>query len=114
MRSDRGWEWSRNRQLRSDDAGTATHGGVAESATGRVGGDGEHGGVLDCPARSSRSARFAGAAGGYTATGRGAGTRPKNRPHGLRVDSAAAQLRLAAGFVPTEGSGVHAADAGAG
>jgi hypothetical protein len=32
----------------------------------------------------------------------------------LRVDSAAAQLRIAAGFVPTGGSGLHAADAGAG
>jgi hypothetical protein len=32
----------------------------------------------------------------------------------LRVDSAAAQLRIASQFVPTGGSGLHAADAGAG
>jgi hypothetical protein len=35
-------------------------------------------------------------------------------PDGLRVDSAAAQLRIASQFVPTGGSGLHAADTGAG
>jgi hypothetical protein len=114
MRSDPGWERPRKSQLRGDDARIDRHGGVAESATGRVGGDGEHRGVLDCTARSVGSARSAIAAGGYTATGAGAGAGQKDGPDRLRVDSAAAQLRIAAGFVPTGGSGLHAADAGAG
>jgi len=42
------------------------------------------------------------------------GAGQKDGPDGLRVDSAAAQLRIAAEFVPTGGSGLHAADTGAG
>ncbi len=38
----------------------------------------------------------------------------KTRSQRLRVDSAAAQLRTAAGFLPTRGSGMHAANPGAG
>ena len=38
----------------------------------------------------------------------------KIRPDGLRVDPAAAQLRIAARFVSAGRSGVHAADAGTG
>src|ERR1700722_7651522 len=114
MRSDRGGERSRNRQLRGDDGGTDTHGGVAESTAGRVGGIRKHRSVLDCPARGAGRARFASAAGGYTATGAGARAGQKDRPDGLRVDSAAAQLRITAGFVSTGGSSLHAADAGAG
>src|ERR1700722_27267 len=49
MRSDRGGERSRNRQLRGDDGGTDTHGGVAESTAGRVGGIRKHRRGLDCP-----------------------------------------------------------------
>src|ERR1700723_714639 len=104
MRSDRGGERSRNRQLRGDDGGTDTHGGVAESTAGRVGGIRKHRSVLDCPARGAGRARFASAAGGYTATGAGARAGQKDRPDGLRVDSAAAQLRITAGFVSTGGS----------
>jgi hypothetical protein len=48
------------------------------------------------------------------ATGAGAGARQQIGPHGLRMDSAVAQLRIVAGFVPTRGSRVHAADVGAG
>ena len=38
----------------------------------------------------------------------------ENRSQRLRVDSAAAQLRTAAGFVPAGGSGMHATNPGAG
>jgi Transposase len=38
----------------------------------------------------------------------------ENRSHRLRVDSAAAQLRLATSFVPAGGNSMHAANAGAG
>ena len=109
-----GWERSRNRQLRGDHGGIDSYGGVAESATGRVGGDGEHRSLLDCSARGVGSVRSGSAARGSTATGAGARARQKDRPDGLRVDSAAAQLRIAAGFVSTGGIGLHAADAGAG
>jgi transposase len=44
----------------------------------------------------------------------GAGARQEDRPDGLRVDSATTQLRIAAGFVSTGGSGLYVADAGAG
>src|SRR6516165_966304 len=81
---------------------------------GRVGGDGKYGSLLDCSARGVRSARFASLAGGYTATGASAGAGQENRSQRLRVDSAATQLRTAAGFVPTGGSGMHAANSGTG
>ena len=42
------------------------------------------------------------------------GARQKDRSDRLRVDSAPAQLRLAAGFVSSRRSSVHAAHAGAG
>src|SRR6516162_9131253 len=98
----------------SNDAGIAAPGGVAESTSGRVGGDGKYGSLLDCSARGVRSARFASLAGGYTATGASAGAGQENRSQRLRVDSAATQLRTAAGFVPTGGSGMHAANSGTG
>src|SRR6202030_3364011 len=97
-----------------NDRRTVTHGGVAESTAGRVGGDGKHRSVLDCPARGAGSARSATAAGRYSAADASAGTGQKIGPDRLRVDSTAAQLRLAARFVPAGGSGVHAADASAG
>src|SRR6516164_198139 len=114
VRSDAGWERSRNRPLRSDDAGIAAPGGVAESTSGRVGGDGKYGSLLDCSARGVRSARFASLAGGYATTGAGTGAGQEDRSQRLRVDSAAAQLRTAAGFVPAGGSGLHAANPGTG
>src|SRR6516225_1347841 len=114
VRSDAGWERSRNRQLRSDDAGIAAPGGVAESTSGRVGGNGKYGSLLDCSARDVRRTRLASLSGGYTATGASAGAGQENRSQRLRVDSAATQLRTAAGFVPTGGSGMHAANSGTG
>src|SRR6516162_3991553 len=107
-------ERSRNRQLQSNDAGIAAPGGVAESTSGRVGGDGEHGSLLDCSPRGVRSARFASLSGGYATTGAGTGAGQENRSQRLRVDAAAAQLRTAAGFVPAGGSGMHAANPGTG
>src|SRR5499427_7354755 len=113
MRSDPGWEGSRDCQLWGNDAGTGAHGGMAESPTSRVGGDGEYGSLLDCSPRDIGSPRFQNAAGGYTPTGAGAGSRQEDRPNRLRVDSAAAQLWVVARFVPAGGNRVHAADAGA-
>src|SRR5215831_9572074 len=101
MRSDGGWKGSRNCQLRSDDAGVAAHGSLAESAAGGIGGDGEHRGLLDCSARGVGGAGLAGAAGEHSPVSAGTGAEQKKRPHGLRMDSAAAQLWIAAGFVPT-------------
>jgi hypothetical protein len=114
MRSDRGGERSRNRQLRGDDGGIDSLGGMAQATSARVGRDGERRSLLDCSARGVGGARFAGAAGGYTTAGAGSGAGQKDGPDGLRVDAAAAQLRIASQFVPTGGSGLHAADAGAG
>ena len=48
------------------------------------------------------------------ATGAGAGRGQKDGSDRLRMDSAAAQLRLAAGFVPAGGNHMHAAHPGAG
>src|SRR6516225_8334661 len=114
MRCDPGGERSRNCQLRGDDAGITAPGGVAESTSGKVSSDGEHGSLLDCSARGVRSARFASLAGGYATTGAGTGAGQENRSQRLRVDAAAAQLRTAAGFVPAGGSRLQAADAGTG
>src|SRR5262249_42768972 len=71
VRSNAGQKRSGSSQLWGNDRRTDTHGGVAESTAGRVGGDGKHRRVLDCPARGAGRARSAGAAGGYTATGAG-------------------------------------------
>ena len=51
--------------------------------------------------------------GGYTPTGAGPGARQEDRPDRLRVDSAAARLRIIARLVSAGGSRVHATDAGA-
>src|SRR6516225_3940889 len=48
--------------------------------SGRVGGNGKYGSLLDCSARGVRSARFASLAGGYTATGASAGGTRKPIP----------------------------------
>src|SRR5579863_4147791 len=101
-------------RLWGNDRRAATHGGVAEDPAGRVGGDGKHRGLLDCSARGVRRTGVTVAAGGYPAAGKGTGAGQKDRSDRLRVDSTAAQLRLAARFVPAEGGGVHAAHAGAG
>jgi hypothetical protein len=49
-----------------------------------------------------------------TTAGAGAGTGQEIGPDRLRVDPTAAQLRLAAGFVPAGRSDLHAAHVGAG
>jgi hypothetical protein len=88
-------EWRKARQVES----------VAMESTG---------GLLDCPTRGAGSARSAGAAGGHTTADAGAGTGQEIGPDRLRVDPTAAQLRLAAGFVPAGRSDLHAAHVGAG
>ena len=80
VRSDAGWERSRNRPLRSDDAGIAAPGGVAEGTSGRVSGDGKHGSLLDCSPRGVRGAKFASLAGGYATTGAVPGRDKKTDP----------------------------------
>src|SRR5580698_4627902 len=114
MRSNPECAGPRNHQLRGDDTGIDTHGGVAEGAPCRVGGDGEHRSLLDCTARGVGSPRVASTTGRYAATSAGAGTRQKDGSDRLRVDSTVAQLRLATEFLPAGGSSVHAAHAGAG
>src|ERR1700751_946723 len=78
-----GQKWSRSSSLWGHDRRADTHGGVAESTAGRVGGQGKHRGVLDCPARGAGSARFASAAGGYPAAGASAGAGQKIGPERL-------------------------------
>src|SRR5436309_9374555 len=114
MCSDSGWKGARNRQFRSDDPGVDSHGGVAESAAGGIGGDGEHRGLLDRSARSVGGAGPADAAGERPAVSASTGTGQEKRSHGLRMDSAAAQLRITAGLIPTGGKRVHAANSGTG
>src|SRR5215469_3970836 len=86
MRSDPGWERSRDCRLWGNDARTGAHGGMVESPTGRVSSDGEYGSLLDCSPRGIGRAKFQSAAGGYTPTGAGAGARQEDRPDRLRVD----------------------------
>ena len=63
------------------------------------GGDGEHQRVLDSPLRTAGVLRHRGLAGQRPAVALRSG--PQERHAGLPVDSVAAQLRLAAGIVPS-------------
>jgi hypothetical protein len=113
MRCDLGWERSRNRQLR---ATTPELLRLAEWLKARQ---------VESVAMESTAVYWIAphevldAHGfevllGHAATGAGAGAGQKDGCERLRMDSAAAQLRLAAGIVPAGGSRVHAAHAGAG
>ena len=98
--------------VRSNDAGIRKDGGVAEGTENRIGGDGKHGSLLDRATRSIGAARIGSGAGEHTRTGPSTGAE-EERPRGLPVEPAAAQLRTADGLVPTERAGVPVADIGA-
>ena len=72
---------------------------LVAGARGGVGGDGEHQRVLDSPLRTAGVLRHRGLAGQRPAVALRSG--PQVRHAGLPVDSVAAQLRLAAGIVPS-------------
>src|SRR6266567_2255490 len=84
-----------------NEAGIRKDGGVAEGTKNRIGGDGKHGGLLDRATRSLGAARIGSGAGEYTRAGASARAQ-EERPGGLPVEPAAAQLRIAKRLVPAQ------------
>ena len=58
-------------------------------------------GVYWIAAHEGLEAQGLAVAGGYPATGAGAGARQQSEPTDCEIDSAVAQLRIVTGFVPT-------------